>query len=83
MIMLLFLYMHNKVNTAYITFSNKPDYFLRIIVIYHYKQLSADIKMYNPSTPRCRIHWLTNTGFNIMIVHFHIRRKLDIIRYDT
>ena len=32
------------------------------------------------------ISWMergNKTGFNIMIVHFYIRRKLDILRYDA
>ena len=36
----------------------------------YYKQLSADVKMYNYK-------------INIMIVHFYNCRKLDIKRYDT
>ena len=40
------------------------------------------IKTYivSPEMPKARAN---KTGFNIMIVHFYIRRELDIIRYDT
>ena len=27
--------------------------------------------------------WSFKTGFNFIIIHFYIRRKLGIIRYDT
>ena len=30
--------------------------------------------------PNCRRHGLKKTGFNLKIVYFYIRRKLDIIR---
>ena len=34
----------------------------------------------SPEMPNARAY---KTGFDIMIVHFNIRRKLDIIRYDS
>ena len=47
----------------------------------YYKQLSTDIKYtIIRLKPRARAK---KTGFNIMIVHFFIRRKLDKIRYMT
>ena len=33
--------------------------------------------------PELQITWTNKTGFIIMVVHFYIRRKLDIISYDT
>ena len=46
-----------------------------------YKQLSADIKMYNYNNNKKRDAEVTgqNTSFNVIIVNFYIRRKLDII----
>ena len=50
-----------------------------------HKQLTAEIKMYNykiktsfirPEMPKARAN-------KIMIVHFYVCRKLDIIRYNT
>ena len=54
-----------------------------------YLSLSADIKMYNYKIIASFVSsemakaGAKKTGFNIMIVHFYILRKLDIIRYDT
>ena len=39
--------------------------------------------MYNFVSPEMPKAGATKTGVNITIVHFYIRRKLDIIRYDT
>ncbi len=62
----------------------------KLFLASYYKLLFADIKMYNfkiktsfvsPETPKARAN--TISCFNIMIIHFYIRRKLDIIQYDT
>ena len=60
--------------------SNNSYFSHRII-----KQLSADIEctiirlkpVLNPEVPKAPAK---KTGLNLMIVHFYIRRKLDIIR---
>ena len=54
-----------------------------IVIYYYYKQLSADIKMYSYKTkvsPEMAKALANKTGFNFLIVHFYIRRKLDIMR---
>ena len=45
--------------------------------MYNYKIKPSFV---SPEMPMARSN---KTGFNIMIVHFHILRKLDIIRYDN
>ena len=60
-----------------------------IYKIWYYKHLSVDKKMYNykfkpvnvrQEMPKARAN---KTGFNIIIVHFYILLKLNILRYDT
>ena len=54
-----------------------------------YLSLSADIKMYDYKIkasfvrPEMAKAGAKKTDFNIIILHFYILRKLDIIRYDT
>ncbi len=52
----------------------------------YYKQLSADIIMCNykietsfvgPEMPKA---WANKTFIDIMIIHFYIHRKLDVVR---
>ncbi len=47
---------------------------------YNYNYIRLKLFFVGPKMPEARSN---KTGFDIMIVHFYIRRKLDIIRYDT
>ena len=54
----------------------------KLILASYYKQLSADIKctiisFFSPEMLKSRTK---KTGFILMIVHFYIRRRRDIIR---
>ena len=55
---------------------------VKLSIVFYHKQLSADINMY---------YYTFKTSFvspclrllRAIIVHFNIRRKLDVILYDT
>ena len=65
------------IENSYHRFSNA--YFQNTGKVYGYLLLSEGIKMYKIKS----VLLDGKTGFNIIIVHFYIRRKLDIIQNDA
>ena len=60
-------------------FQNCPKldrFLIRIRIANH--NYKSKLDLFSPEIPKARTN---KTGFNIMIVHFYIRRKLDIIQY--
>ena len=62
---------------------------IKLVIASYYSQISQDIKIENymdktsfdsPEMPKARAN---KTGINVIIVHFYIRRKLDVIRCYT
>ncbi len=60
----------------------------QLFIASYYKQIPANMyctimrlkPVFQPEMPKARTN---KTGLNLMTVHFYIRRKMDIIRYNT